>query len=65
LTTVRRPLIEAFLVIGRLQAPVVIYEANGSAYDLSYLAERFQEEFNSVEHAATALPSDREQIIHR
>ena len=46
------------------QAPVVIYEANGSAYDLGYLARRFHEEFNSVEQAATAIPSDREQIIN-
>jgi hypothetical protein len=46
------------------QAQVVVYEANGSVYDLGYLARCFQEEFQSVERAATTLPSDREQILN-
>jgi hypothetical protein len=45
------------------KAEVVVYEANGSVYDLGYLARCFQEEFRSVEQAATTLPSDREQIL--
>jgi hypothetical protein len=44
-------------------APLEFYEANGSAYDLGFLANRFREEFKSVECAATTLPEDREQIL--
>ena len=46
------------------QAEIVVYEANGSVYDLGYLAECFQREFKSVERAVTALPSDRENILN-
>lgn len=46
------------------QAQIVVYEANGSVYDLGYLAGRFKEEFKSVERAVTTLPSDREQILN-
>jgi len=46
------------------RAEIVVYEANGSAYDIGYLARRFQEDFNSVEQATTTLASDREQILN-
>lgn len=48
----------------RGQAEVVVYEANGSAYDIGYLAQRFQEEFESVKKAVTTLRSDRKQILN-
>jgi hypothetical protein len=44
-------------------AKLEMYEANGSAYDLGFLADRFQDEFRSVEHPATTLPEDRERIL--
>ena len=44
-------------------AKLEMYEANGSAYDMGFVADRFQEEFRSVERAATTLPQDRELIL--
>lgn len=46
------------------QVEVVVYEANGSAYDIGYLAKCFQEDFQSVEQASTTVPYDREQILN-
>jgi hypothetical protein len=45
------------------QAELVMFEANGSAYDIGYMAGVFAQEFQSVEHAMTTLPEDRKQIL--
>jgi hypothetical protein len=44
-------------------ARIVMFEANGSAYDIGFLARVFTEDFKSVEQAETTLPEDREQIL--
>jgi hypothetical protein len=43
---------------------IVVFEANGSAYDIGYLARVFMDEFKSVEQAETTLPEDCEQILN-
>jgi len=45
------------------QAEVAVFEPSGSAYDIGYVARVFQDEWESVERAATTLPADREQIL--
>jgi hypothetical protein len=44
-------------------ADVGLWEANGSVYDLGYLARQFENEFVSVECAGTSLETDRRQIL--
>jgi hypothetical protein len=45
------------------QAKVEVYEPSASPYDMGFLANRFREEFKSVDRAVTTLPEDREQIL--
>jgi hypothetical protein len=44
-------------------AKVDLWEANGSAHDLGFLARTFEEAFVSVERAATRLDADRRRIL--
>ena len=45
------------------KAEIEVWEANGSVYDLGFLARTFEETFVSVTHARTRLAADRQQIL--